>query len=58
MDEYQSIPMLQNPVDPSSDEDSGSEHSNPWDSMIKAMDDMNVLMMHMNGITLEMRSAQ
>lgn len=98
VDEYQSIPILYRPVDPSSDEDSGGERDDPTDgdyvdksqknrtrfrskphnpdyvdselefqsnrarrpqdSMIKAMDDMNALMMLMNGITPEARAAQ
>jgi len=101
VDKYQSIPILQKPVDPSSGEDSGSECSDPtdgnyvdpgftfrsdrtqsrsephdpnyidpglefqsnraWrprDSMIKAMDDMNLVMMRMSGITPEARAAQ
>ena len=100
LEEYQSIPILQKPVDPSSDEDSGSERGDPadgdydpgfifqsdsthsrskphdpnyadpglafqsnraWrpqDSMIKAMDSMNALMMCMSGITPEARAAQ
>jgi len=75
VDEYQSIPILQEPVCPSSGENSGSESGDPtdgnyvlafqsnraWrpqDSMIEAMDNMNALMMHLNGITPEARAAK
>ena len=75
VDEYQSIPILQKPVCPSSGENSGSEPGDPTDgdyvlafrnnharrpqdSMIEAMDNMNALMMRMNGITPEVRAAK
>jgi hypothetical protein len=97
VEEYWPIPILQKPVDPASDVDSGSERGDPtdgdhdpfwgnrnqfrskplylnrvdpggefqsncgWgpqDSMIKAMDSMNALMMRTSGITPEARAAQ